>query len=72
MVERGNGGVGEWLGWVVPRSAALRCDPAGGRFQFVENHPWIPTFGTGYILGLDGIHTMSPRIALPSLVRGRS
>ncbi|MBI5736297.1 MAG: NADH-quinone oxidoreductase subunit M [Mycolicibacterium neoaurum] len=34
---------------------ALRFDPAGPQFQFVEDYPWIPTFGTGYILGLDGI-----------------
>ncbi len=34
---------------------AVRFDPAGEQFQFVENHPWIPSFGTGYILGLDGI-----------------
>lgn len=34
---------------------AARFDPAGDQFQFVENHPWIPSFGTGYILGLDGI-----------------
>ncbi|MCI4676738.1 NADH-quinone oxidoreductase subunit M [Candidatus Mycolicibacterium alkanivorans] len=34
---------------------AARFDPAGEQFQFVENHPWIPSFGTGYILGLDGI-----------------
>ncbi len=30
-------------------------DPAGPQYQFVEDYPWIPTFGTGYILGLDGI-----------------
>ncbi|EHB58909.1 proton-translocating NADH-quinone oxidoreductase, chain M [Mycolicibacterium rhodesiae JS60] len=34
---------------------AVRFDPAGKQFQFVENHPWIPSFGTGYILGIDGI-----------------
>lgn len=34
---------------------AVRFDPAGPQYQFVEDHPWIPTFGTGYILGLDGI-----------------
>ncbi|MGU3499342.1 NADH-quinone oxidoreductase subunit M [Mycobacterium sp. C31M] len=34
---------------------AVRFDPAGPQFQFVEDYPWIPTFGTGYILGLDGI-----------------
>ncbi|MDH6242613.1 NADH-quinone oxidoreductase subunit M [Mycobacterium sp. OTB74] len=34
---------------------AARFNPAGPRYQFVENHPWIRSFGTGYILGLDGI-----------------
>lgn len=34
---------------------AVRFDPAGPHYQFVENHRWIPSFGTGYILGLDGI-----------------
>ncbi|WP_059021623.1 NADH-quinone oxidoreductase subunit M [Mycobacterium sp. M26] len=34
---------------------AARFQPGGEQFQFVENHPWIPSFGTGYILGLDGI-----------------
>ncbi|MHC9293224.1 NADH-quinone oxidoreductase subunit M [Mycobacterium sp. LTG2003] len=30
-------------------------DPAGEQYQFVESHRWIPSFGTGYILGVDGI-----------------
>ncbi len=34
---------------------AVRFDPAGPTYQFVEDHKWIPSFGTGYILGLDGI-----------------
>ena len=34
---------------------AVRFDPAGPRYQFVENRPWIRSFGTGYILGVDGI-----------------
>jgi NADH-quinone oxidoreductase subunit M len=34
---------------------AVRFNPAGEQFQFVEDHPWIPSFGTGYILGVDGI-----------------
>ena len=34
---------------------AVNFDPGGERFQFVENHTWIKYFGTGYILGLDGI-----------------
>jgi NADH-quinone oxidoreductase subunit M len=34
---------------------AVRFAPAGPQYQFVEDHAWIPSFGTGYILGLDGI-----------------
>jgi len=34
---------------------AVRFEPGGARYQFVENHPWIPSFGAGYILGFDGI-----------------
>ncbi len=40
---------------VIALVLALRFDPAGARYQFVENHPWIPSFGTGYILGVDGV-----------------
>ncbi len=34
---------------------AVQFKPGGPQYQFVENHPWIPSFGTGYILGIDGI-----------------
>ena len=34
---------------------AVRFEPGGEQYQFVESHKWIPSFGTGYILGLDGI-----------------
>ncbi|MGE0220771.1 NADH-quinone oxidoreductase subunit M [Mycolicibacterium sp.] len=34
---------------------AVGFDPAGEQYQFVESHRWIPSFGTGYILGIDGI-----------------
>ena len=34
---------------------AVQFEPGGAQYQFVEDHPWIPSFGTGYILGLDGI-----------------
>lgn len=34
---------------------AIGFDPAGEQYQFVESHRWIPSFGTGYILGVDGI-----------------
>ena len=30
---------------------AIRFDPSGPRYQFVESHTWIRSFGTGYILG---------------------
>lgn len=34
---------------------AARFDPGGARFQFVESHTWIRSFGAGYTLGVDGI-----------------
>ncbi len=34
---------------------AIRFDPAGDQYQFVESHSWIPAFGTRYELGIDGI-----------------
>ncbi|MBX5485049.1 NADH-quinone oxidoreductase subunit M [Mycolicibacterium hassiacum] len=33
----------------------VQFEPGGEPYQFVENYRWIPSFGTGYILGLDGI-----------------
>ena len=40
---------------VLAALLAAEFDPAGAQYQFVEDHEWIPSFGTGYILGLDGI-----------------
>jgi len=34
---------------------AVGFKPGGTQYQFVESHRWIPSFGTGYILGVDGI-----------------
>ncbi|WP_280394878.1 NADH-quinone oxidoreductase subunit M [Nocardia brasiliensis] len=34
---------------------AVRFDPGGAQYQFVEDHEWIPAFGAGYTVGLDGI-----------------
>ena len=39
----------------VTAVVALGFDPGGEQYQFVENYRWIPSFGTGYILGVDGI-----------------
>jgi NADH-quinone oxidoreductase subunit M len=34
---------------------AVAFKPAGDQYQFVESHKWIPSFGTGYTVGVDGI-----------------
>lgn len=34
---------------------AVRFEPAGEQYQFVESRSWIPAFGTRYELGVDGI-----------------
>lgn len=35
---------------------ALQFDATSAEpFQFVESHPWIPTFGISYSVGVDGI-----------------
>ena len=40
---------------VIAIVIAVRFDPAGQQFQFVEKHSWIPSFGAAYLLGIDGI-----------------
>ena len=40
---------------VLTAVIAVLFDPSGPQYQFVENRRWIPSFGTGYILGVDGI-----------------
>ncbi len=37
----------------LPLIGAFQTDILG--FQFVENHPWIPSYGLSYLLGVDGI-----------------
>jgi len=32
-----------------------RFTPGGAQYQLVESHRWIPAFGAGYTLGIDGI-----------------
>ena len=38
-----------------PRQNRRPSRPGGEQYQFVESYRWIPSFGTGYILGIDGI-----------------
>ena len=52
----------KWLGLVVSVAVlavavmlAVSFDTHGAQYQFVESQEWIPAFGTGYRLGLDGI-----------------
>ncbi|MET7770623.1 NADH-quinone oxidoreductase subunit M [Nocardia sp. NPDC005366] len=40
---------------VVGIVVAVRFEPGGEQFQFVEAHEWIPAFGAGYTVGVDGI-----------------
>ncbi|MGK8522530.1 NADH-quinone oxidoreductase subunit M [Nocardia asteroides] len=40
---------------VIGIGLAVRFDPGGAQYQFVESREWIPAFGAGYTLGLDGI-----------------
>ncbi len=34
---------------------AARFDPTDTRYQFVESHSWIRSFGASYIVGVDGV-----------------
>ncbi|NKY50695.1 NADH-quinone oxidoreductase subunit M [Nocardia vermiculata] len=34
---------------------AVCFDPGGSQYQLIESHTWIPAFGAGYTLGVDGI-----------------
>ncbi|HJT95812.1 MAG TPA: proton-conducting transporter membrane subunit, partial [Mycobacterium sp.] len=54
--------VAKWLALLISVAVlaltaviALGFKPGGEQYQFVESHRWIPSFGTGYILGVDGI-----------------
>lgn len=62
LLPAGQRTLAKWLALTISLAAlgltaviAVGFDPAGEQYQFVESHPWIPSFGTGYILGVDGI-----------------
>lgn len=40
---------------LVTLAAVIAFDPAGGGFQLVERHAWIPPLGIDYQVGVDGI-----------------
>ncbi|MEB3022704.1 NADH-quinone oxidoreductase subunit M [[Mycobacterium] crassicus] len=43
------------LAVAVVVTAGFDTTPVAAPYQFVESHPWIPAFGAGYTLGVDGI-----------------
>lgn len=47
--------VASLLTLVVAVVVAVRFEPGGERYQFVESHTWIEAFGARYELGVDGI-----------------
>ncbi|MCZ4078564.1 NADH-quinone oxidoreductase subunit M [Rhodococcus sp. H36-A4] len=47
--------VASLLTLVVAVVVAVRFEPGGERYQFVESHSWIEAFGARYELGVDGI-----------------
>ncbi|MCV6974612.1 NADH-quinone oxidoreductase subunit M [Mycobacterium bourgelatii] len=54
--------VAKWTGLVVSLATlalaakiTVGFKPGGDTYQFYEKHEWIPAFGAGYTLGVDGI-----------------
>jgi NADH-quinone oxidoreductase subunit M len=49
-------GFGVSLATVIVAAVVLSAfDPSSGALQLVERRPWIPSFGIGYAVGIDGI-----------------
>jgi NADH-quinone oxidoreductase subunit M len=62
LLPPGAGKLARYLGLAVSVAVlalsigiALVFKAGGPTYQFVESHRWIPTFGAGYTLGVDGI-----------------
>ena len=62
LLPPGAGKLARYLGLAVSVAVlavsigiALDFKAGGPTYQFVESHRWIPTFGAGYTLGVDGI-----------------
>ena len=62
LVPAGGRQFAKWLGVTVSVAVlavsialAVGFKAGGPTYQFVESHPWIPAFGAGYTLGVDGI-----------------
>ncbi|BBX63094.1 NADH-quinone oxidoreductase subunit M [Mycobacterium saskatchewanense] len=42
-------------GVVIAGVLVVRFEPNRPGYQFVESHSWLPTFGAGYVVGVDGV-----------------
>ncbi len=65
LVPPGGRQLAKWLGVAVSVAVlalsialAVAFKAGGPTYQFTESHPWIPAFGAGYTLGVDGIALM--------------
>ena len=62
LLPPGQRQLAKWTGLVasvvtlaVAIAITVGFDKHGATYQFVESHQWIPAFGAGYTLGVDGI-----------------
>jgi NADH-quinone oxidoreductase subunit M len=65
LVPPGGRQFAKWLGVAVSVAVlalsialAVAFKAGGPTYQFTESHPWIPAFGAGYTIGVDGIALM--------------
>jgi NADH-quinone oxidoreductase subunit M len=65
LIPAGGRQFAKWLGVAVSVAVlalsialAVAFKAGGPTFQFTESHSWIPAFGAGYTLGVDGIALM--------------
>jgi NADH-quinone oxidoreductase subunit M len=65
FIPKENGGAIRWVanlvamaGFLVSLPLWFQYNPQGDPFQFVERHPWIPSIGAEYYLGVDGFSAL--------------
>src|ERR1700761_47635 len=65
LIPAGGRQFAKWLGvgvsvavLVLSIALAVAFKAGGPTYQFTESHPWIPAFGAGYTIGVDGIALM--------------
>jgi NADH-quinone oxidoreductase subunit M len=65
LIPPGGRQLAKWLGvgvsvavLALSIAVAVAFKAGGPTYQFTESHPWIPAFGAGYTIGIDGIALM--------------